>query len=164
MSDWHKVDQSLVALTTKEPSYIIVLGIVISILPISSTGFTANEMKLYLYWHWSPSTSKCTKSSRSNGTTIVQIPNVNPCKHMMEVWMFSIYPGAPSTQVMCTLQCSPTQGECRSEYSATPLGKISHCKKVHEGSHIQEDSFTNIIWWEVLDGSRCLDTIQWSSG
>ena len=37
---WQKVDQWLMALTTHEASYIIVLGIVISVLPISSTIFT----------------------------------------------------------------------------------------------------------------------------
>jgi len=37
MSHRHKVDPWLMALTTKKASYIIVLGIVISVLPISST-------------------------------------------------------------------------------------------------------------------------------
>jgi len=37
MSHRHKVDRWLMVLTTKEASYIIVLGIVISVLPISST-------------------------------------------------------------------------------------------------------------------------------
>jgi hypothetical protein len=41
MSHRHKVDRWLMVLTTKEASYIIVLGIVISVLPISST-HTAN--------------------------------------------------------------------------------------------------------------------------
>jgi len=36
MSQRHKVDRWLMVLTTKEASYIIVLGIVISVLPISS--------------------------------------------------------------------------------------------------------------------------------
>jgi len=40
MSHWHKVDPWLMALTTKDARYIIVLGIVISVLPISSTAQT----------------------------------------------------------------------------------------------------------------------------
>jgi hypothetical protein len=37
MSHWHKVDRWIMVLTTKQASYIIVLGIVISVLPLSST-------------------------------------------------------------------------------------------------------------------------------
>jgi len=54
MSYRHEVDRWLMVLTTKEASYIIVLGIVISVLPITSTFFSWFHSVFTLFWtpHW----------------------------------------------------------------------------------------------------------------
>jgi len=52
MSHRHMVDRWLMVLTTKEASYIIVLGIVISILAISSTSATLEPLLIFRCTIW----------------------------------------------------------------------------------------------------------------
>jgi len=87
------------------------------------------------------------------------MPRVNPPQDIIRVWPCTLRLGTGAAQqVEWRAECSPTQGQEWSEHSATPKAFLWGREKVHGSNRIHKESLANIIWWQVLDGWRGLET------